>query len=137
MEILPFGDIDLVRAILATILCMAIGFFWYSPGVFGAEWMKLTGIKPENSSKEEMKKSMILGLVATFIGSYSIGLLIALLDPNSLKEGFTYGILFWVAFVLVNELHGIAWEKRPQKLMGINASNSLLVILVTIFVFMV
>ncbi len=121
---IPLSDVNIIAVVAATIACMALGFFWYSPKVFGDKWLKLTGLSQQHA-QTDMKKAMITGLLATFISNYFIAVLLLLVGTQTIAEAATVALILWLATALPLELHGVAWEKRPIQLLHINASNAL------------
>lgn len=122
---LPLSEVNLLAALLATIVSMGIGMAWYSRALFGTQWMALTGITEADMKKADMKKAFGTGAVASFIASYFIGVLLLMVGTSDLKAAFGVGVVVWVAKELSNELHGVAWESRPVKLVCINAAGGL------------
>ena len=119
------SDVSLLSVVLATAACMALGFFWYSPNVFGNKWMKLTGIKKSDVSDKDMKCGMKLGLLATFINMYFLAIILTMVGVSDVQSAVMAAFVLWAATVLPGELHGVAWEKRPMNLLYINAGNAL------------
>lgn len=121
---ISFAGLNIVAVFVTALAAMAIGFIWYSPGVFGTKWMKYSGISKE-SAGADMNKAMATGFVATLINVTFLSILLQIVGTSSLKEAATLATVLWAATVLPGELHGIAWEKRPVQLLYINASNAL------------
>ena len=132
---IPFDSVNLVSVLIATVAAMALGMFWYSPkGLFGKQWMELTGVKDPNP--EEAKSAMFKGFITTFVSAYSVGLLLEMLNPSSLKEGLSFAIVAWVGIVVLIQAGYVIWEQRPAKLMKINALYYLAYLLVTVVILM-
>jgi hypothetical protein len=56
--------------LVASVVAFAIGALWYSPILFGKEWMALSKISPkdiDDSSKKGMWKLYLTQLIATFV----------------------------------------------------------------------
>ena len=64
MEKMPF---NLYAVIAATFVTLIIGFFWYSPKVFGTIWMKECGITEEKAKQFNMLKVFGLTIVYSFM----------------------------------------------------------------------
>lgn len=122
---IPVSDVNIVAVLGATVACMALGFFWYSPNVFGTKWMKLVGMTKKDCENCDMKKAMGTGLVATFIGNFFIATVLLMIGTETVAEAVKVAAVLWAATALPGELHGVAWEKRPMELLYINAGNAL------------
>lgn len=129
-----YFQVDLLPVLIATVLNMLLGMAWYSKKMFGTAWMQMSGITEEHMKNCDMKKAFSLGILATFTMSYMINVVINLMGASSVSEVLTAAGLVWIATVVPGELHGMAWENRPFKLMLINASNALLTYLIAAYV---
>ena len=114
-------NVSVPSILVATFASMLIGMIWYNPHVFGGFWMELTGQK----QCKNMGQSMLTGLVATFISTYFLAVLIAVSGTTRLTEAAMLAGLVWLAGSMPGELHGVAWEHRPISLFAINAAQSL------------
>lgn len=123
---ISFSSINIIAVFVATLVCMAIGYTWYSPKVFGTQWMRLTGISPDQSNKEEMKKALGIGFAATFINMFFIAMLLQIIGTTRVYEACIVAIVLWCATAFPGELHAVAWEKNPKQLFYINIGVSFL-----------
>lgn len=119
---LPFESVSLVAVLVATLVNMGLGMFWYSPTGFGTHWMKLTNFDKDKAGP--MGPTMIKALVANFVGIYAIALIHALVAPATISEAILLGVVLVVALPFPLEISGILWEKRPQGLMWINFGHT-------------
>jgi Na+(H+)/acetate symporter ActP len=127
---IDFSSINIVAVLVASVLSMAIGFVWYSPKAFSSTWMKCVGITEADQNKEEMKKSMGIGFLATIISVTFIALILEIIGTSSLMEAVTVAFVLWAATALPGALHGVAWEKHPLQLVYINTGNALVTYIV-------
>ena len=69
MNDIDFKRINYLAVIVAALVAMVIGYVWYLPGVFGAQWMALAGFiqPPESSMAQAMALGTVNGLVKAFI----------------------------------------------------------------------
>ena len=122
---IPISDVSLLAVVVATIACMALGFTWYSPNVFGNTWMKLVGMDKSQVNDADMKCGMKIGLLATLINVFFLSVILHMVGTESVGHAAKVATVLWAATVLPGELHGVAWEKRPMQLLYINAGNAL------------
>ena len=123
---ISFSSINLIAVFVATLMCMAIGYVWYGPKMFGTQWTRLTGISPEKPNKEEMNKSLGIGFAATAINMFFIAVLLQIIGTTHVREAFIVAIVLWCATALPGELHAVAWQKHPKELFFINIGVSFL-----------
>jgi hypothetical protein len=112
------SSIKFVTVFVAGIAHMATGLIWFSPALFGKQWMGLT--------KLEMKPAK-QWLVAGFIGHQVIALVLALIvflaNATTIVEGCIVGIFVWIGFVVTLEVGELIWEKIPFKLFALRIGN--------------
>ena len=129
---MQLSDVNLVAVLATTIVQMLLGMLWYGPKMFGNQWMQLTGMTMEKA-EAGMKRGFKIGTFAAFLGVLAIALLLAYVQPSSLKYAIKFGIMIWLV-TFVGELGEVAWEQRPVKLMKINAGWTLLSILASVVI---
>ena len=108
-------DISLTRVIVAAVANMLIGAIWYSPGVFGKKWMKLTGKKREDLQKGAPTAyvgSAISALIVAFVLAYFVGFA----EVNSAINGALLGILAWLGFVVTSSMAKLLFQGGSKDL---------------------
>ena len=117
--------------LVAGIISMGIGMFWYSPLAFGKSWMTILGITPEQMAEAKKKgckgmaKSMIIGFVSALITSTGIAVLISITGPFTLGQASLIALFVWFSFMAVLHVDTVIWEGRPWKFFLINAGYRL------------
>ncbi len=90
-------SVNWLAIVVATLASMAVGFVWFSPGVFGSAWMAEIGRSPD-----EMGASPTLylwTLLAAFVTAYILALFIGHVGNASLVSGLLAGLVAGVGFV--------------------------------------
>jgi hypothetical protein len=129
-------QISYAAIMVAGIASMAIGFLWYSPMMFGNQWMKLLGISQKEIQKKqaEMGKlyivSMILAFVMAFVLSHVYHMSRELYDVSLVMTGLTTGFAMWFGFILPVQMNDFIYQGRPLKLVMINTGYQLVTLLV-------
>lgn len=120
-------QIDWFTVIVAAILNMVIGYFWYSKWLFGDLWMKLRNIK-------QVEKPSSFIYLYLFIASLFIAYFLAFFENflgiTTVTDGMFVGFCFWLGFVATTLLAPVLFEKQPIKLFAIHAGYRLLAFLV-------
>ena len=127
---IDFSSINFIAVLMASIASMAIGFVWYNPKAFGSAWVKCIGMTEADQNKEDMKKSVGIGFIATVISMTFIALILEIIGTSTITEAATVAVVLWVATALPGALHGVAWEKHPMHLVYINTGNALVTYIV-------
>ncbi|MEO8637961.1 MAG: DUF1761 domain-containing protein [Candidatus Taylorbacteria bacterium] len=110
--------------IVAAIINMALGFFWYSQILFGKKWMTLMGVKEVDMKKGMSSNDMWKNYGLTFVGAVITAFVLSLFayykSADTLLEGALLGALLWIGLVIPTSLSGVLFEKKPVNLYFIN-----------------
>jgi uncharacterized membrane protein YeaQ/YmgE (transglycosylase-associated protein family) len=118
-------DINYVAVLVAAVVSMLIGAVWYSPILFGKEWMRLIGMT-EKKLKEAKKKGVVKSYLAGFVGALVMSFILAhfidFVQVTAFLEGVSTGAWVWLGFIAPVLLGSVLWENKPIKLYLINAA---------------
>jgi len=124
-----FGyEVNTFAVLVAGVLYMALGYFWYSPSLFGKGWMLSVGLSPEKVADLQQKGMIRSGLLALFtslVTAYILAVIIGIMGFTGLMYGSVTGLLVWVGFMATSHLGPVLWEGKPMKLYAINAGYHL------------
>src|SRR4051812_24897159 len=98
---MPSVDINWIAVILAAVINMAIGAYWYSPRLFGREWMKLIGKKMEDMDKMRSRAGPGYGIAAigALIQAWVLAHFVQYAGATTFWRGLLVGFWLWLAFV--------------------------------------
>ncbi|MES2215857.1 MAG: DUF1761 domain-containing protein [Patescibacteria group bacterium] len=115
--------------IVAAVVSFAIGALWYSPILFGKEWMALTKISEADMAAAKAKgvwKSYIVHFIANLISFAVLGFIIVAVGVQSGSDGAFFGFLVWLGFTLPLHISHLLWQKAPMKLILIDTVQVLI-----------
>ena len=124
-----YSTIEFWPMLVASVISFAIGALWYSPVLFGKQWMELNKIDSSNMSADKKKgmwKLYVAQFVCTLIMFYVLSFIIAAADMIGWSSGALTGFLVWVGFVATNALSSFIWERKPMKLVLISSVSILI-----------
>ena len=108
-----------------------LGAIWYSPALFAKPWMAMVGI----THGQAKKSSMMLGMVASFIGSLVLSFILAHLvfwsGVATASWGALIGFIAWTGFIAAPLSATYIYEGRPFKLFAINTGFWLVALLMS------
>ncbi len=107
---------------------MVVGAVWYSKGLFGKEWAKVTGRKLEEMSGGGMGYGV--AAVGALLQSWILAHFIVYAGDDTFWRGLVTGFWLWVAFVAVVGAVNIVFEGRSWALWKINTGYFLVVLLI-------
>lgn len=127
---LQFENLNYGAIIVAAVVYMAVGAFWYSPGGFGKLWTKLTGINMTKNSKDGANKAMAMVALGAIVQSFALAVLIKSLSSQTISHGLLIGLLVWAGFTAATTVGDTVFAKRGWKLWWLNSSYYLIVMLI-------
>lgn len=115
-------DINLVAIIAATVVTMAIATVWYSPSVFGKQWMKDVGVTDEDveAQKQGMWKRFLAASVAQFIVLYILSYFLVIADAYDSTSAIVAAVWMTILVAAVS-VSAVIWEKKTLSYFFINA----------------
>jgi hypothetical protein len=107
-----FEHINIIAVLVSALLSIAVRSIWYSPLLFGNQWMKSLGVSidAEHMSEAEMIRSVIKGVLNHSVLFTVIAEIIALNSPVLVP--LWYVTLLLVVLMSVSLLNAVIWEKK-------------------------
>ncbi|HEX7724560.1 MAG TPA: DUF1761 domain-containing protein [Candidatus Paceibacterota bacterium] len=116
-------QVNIWSIIVAAVVAYVIGALWYSPVLFGKEWMRLKNMSDKDitdESKRGMWKLYLVQFVTTLVLFCVLGFIITATGSRTVEDGLFLAFLAWLGFSLMPAIGDILWNKTPFKLMLIN-----------------
>jgi Protein of unknown function (DUF1761) len=115
-----------IGVLLAAVLSFAASSFWYSPMLFGRQFVVLSGVSanmaPDGAKiAAEILRNLLLAFVITW--------LIARRQTGRLSESLRLAAMLWLGFPLTLLSGSVLWQNVPLQLALIHAGDWLLKIL--------
>lgn len=99
------AHVNYLAVVVAAVAAMAIGFFWYAPGMFRESWLKIIGkdmldkVALEHMKKENRSHPTFM-FITTFISAAVLARLLDWLGVSNLGAGILVGFWAWLGFAL-------------------------------------
>ncbi len=114
--------------LVASVAAFAIGALWYSPLIFGKQWMALVKMSDADmAAARENGVAMfyVIQFVITVVTFIVIAFLIELTGANTPGHGVFIAVLAWIGFPLTSAIGEVMWQKKPVKLAVISLLGTL------------
>lgn len=111
-------EVNYAAVLVAAIISMIIGGFWYSPILFGKAWMKLSGISEEQmkEGKKRMGKAYVVTFITLLIMAYVLSHIVYAFGAATISGGLQAGFWVWLGFIATTMLGPVLWMGKPVKL---------------------
>ena len=110
-------EIHYTTLFLVTFVQFIFGALWYSPLLFGKQWMDSMGtthVSPEEIKK--MQKSMMPFYILQFAMTLGTNIVLFLfMRLLSLTGALSLAGLIWIAFFVPTQISGVIWGNTPKK----------------------
>ncbi|MBN4075090.1 DUF1761 domain-containing protein [Gammaproteobacteria bacterium AH-315-E17] len=90
-------DLNFVGILAATVIGMVLGSLWYSPLLFGKQWMTAIGKTPETLGSPT--GPIIGSIVASLMTAIGVSIIFSLITVDSLTLGITVGLTLGVLII--------------------------------------
>jgi hypothetical protein len=125
--------------VVAVIAAFVASSLWYSPLLFGKQFMELSGIGPgaglNAGPNAGPNAGKIVGeLARNFILAYVIARFVVLLQVDW-KGALSLGVWLWIGFPVLLLSGSVMWQNVPWRLAAIHAGDWLVKILLIAVVF--
>ncbi|MEK7165235.1 MAG: DUF1761 domain-containing protein [Patescibacteria group bacterium] len=120
-------DVNLVAVVVAVVASMAVGFAWYSPQLFGKQWMSLMGLSEDKmaAAKKEMGKMYALSFVGALIMGYVLGMVVKMAYSTTVVGGMKVGFGVWLGFIAPVQLTDTIFSGKKWNLLYLNSGYQL------------
>ncbi|MEI8072821.1 MAG: DUF1761 domain-containing protein [Candidatus Saccharibacteria bacterium] len=105
-----------------------VSALWYSDYLFGKEWRNLAKLKNTEDLKSPV--NLLIMLLVIFITALVLKRFIIISNPLDYISAIKLAIWLWLGFVATYAVGEFISEKRPMKLLAIDVSNSLVVLVI-------
>jgi hypothetical protein len=115
------SHINILAVIIAAIVNLIIGSFWYSPFMLGNDWMKEKGYTEEDFRKDglPMRVILILSLTASLIAATAIAVFTG--PAATALTGAITGFFISLCWITTSKANHLLFEHRSFKLFLIHA----------------
>jgi hypothetical protein len=124
-------EVNYVALLAAGVAAMAVGFMWYSPSLFGKQWMKLMGHTKDSmeKAKKKMGQTYMLSFVVTLVSAYVLSHVMTMsesfLKSDSVTTGLTSAFWMWLGFVAPVQMTDVMFGGKSWNLFMINTGYQL------------
>jgi hypothetical protein len=124
------NSINYLPILVSALVAFGISSLWYSPFLFGKEWLALQKIDSAelDAAKKGVWKSYLSEIVMSLITFSVLGFIISLIAIRGSTDGAFLGILAWLGFILPSAISSLLWKKESLTLILIDSINSLVVL---------
>jgi len=128
MSVLSFSDLHWLAIIVAAVINMVVGAFWYSPALFGKTWAKALGKKVGDMG--DASKGYTVSTVGALVQAFVLANLVRDIGLSTAGDGLWLGFAIWLGFMLFVMAGDTVFSGRSMAIGKINSGYYLVVLLI-------
>ncbi|MBV9349298.1 MAG: DUF1761 domain-containing protein [Patescibacteria group bacterium] len=124
------GYVNYLAILVGALASIAIGWLWYSPALFGKQWMRATGmgeLTPEKKAEgmKKMPKALVGSIIAQLVLAYVMSYFAQMMGVATSYGAIELAIWAWLGFAAVALVHPVLWEGKSWSYFAIVSGYSL------------
>lgn len=108
-----FLGVNVFAGVIAALLSMILGAFWYNRKVFGTMWAEIHGF--ESACLNPGYFQYFFAFLNTLVIVWVIGGFFSYFGIDTLGDALCFAFWGWLGFVATTHLSGVIWAKKPFK----------------------
>lgn len=108
--------------IVAWVVYMAVGMFWYSPKGFGKLWTKLSGVDMMKMPQNEANRAITYVVGASFVQAVVLAAVLYSIGVSNATEGIVASLVLWFGLVAATTVGTTFYARKSWKFWWLNAS---------------
>jgi hypothetical protein len=125
--------VNIWAILVASVVSFGIGALWYSPILFGKEWMALSKISDKDIGDAQSKgmwKHYVIHFIFTVITFCVLAFIASATGLKTSGDGAFIAFVAWLGFILPGSVSELLWKKTPFKLVLIDSMNVLISLII-------
>ncbi|MFA6540885.1 MAG: DUF1761 domain-containing protein [Bacteroidota bacterium] len=120
--------IDVIPLLISSIVCFALGAFWFSPALFGRKWKSLRAVQDHEGIT---LRSYSLSFIVIVILNIFMSFIVDLTHAATMSSGIVIGVLMWSGFCATTAAIQFLFERRSLPLFLITSGYSLVLCVIS------
>ena len=127
---IEFSGLNYLAVVVAWIISIALGAFWYSPAGFGKLWSKLSGVDMMKTPKDEATRAIVYVSISSLLQAFFLAVVLHSLNVQSISEGIVASLVLWFGFTAITTIGNTLYQRQSWKFWFLNASFFLIIMLI-------
>jgi hypothetical protein len=127
-----FQWVHVLPVVVSALAVFVIGALWYSPALFGKQWVKAHGYTEEKiqQMRAGASRAYAVSFVCYLVMAVAMSILIGRIGVTMLQGGVKLGALIGVGFAATNGLTANMFSEKPLSTWLIDASYQIVYLMV-------
>lgn len=120
--------------VIAWLVNVTIGAYWYSPAGFGKKWTKYTGVNILKIPQNEATRIISFVAISGVVQALTLAVIINTIQPATLLDSLLVGWLLWFGLVTATTVGNTLYQRQGWGLIVLNSSYFLVVMTINSFI---
>ena len=116
---------------ISATISFLLGFFWYSPALFGKSWEKAAGVKGKTKGRGMLMPSLVSFFILNLMAYGMYWLMAQAGIPKTYAAGLRFGCIVGACFTVTSSAIDILYQQQSITLWLINAPYKVLCTAIT------
>ncbi len=113
--------------LIAWLINVSIGAFWYSPAAFGKLWSKLSGVDIMKIPVNEANKIISFVAFSGLVQAVALAVILNSLNVATVSQGLAAGLVLWLGLTAATTVGVTLYARKSWKFWWLNSSYFLVV----------
>lgn len=127
---LEFEGLNYWAILVAWLINIIVGSFWYSPVGFGKLWSKLSGVDMMKMPKDQANRAITVVAISALIQTIILAVVLQTVDTSTAGEAIVAGLTLWLGFTAMTTIGNTLYQRLSLGFWFLNASFFLVVMVV-------
>lgn len=127
---LEFEGINYWAVLVAWLVNVVVGAFWYSPVAFAKRWEHYTGIDIMKIPQDEANKTIGFVALSAIVQAFTLAVILNSLGVTTAVDGLITGAFLWLGLTAATTVGVTLYSRRSWKFLWLNSSYFLVVMAV-------
>lgn len=127
---IELNGLNIFAVVVAWLVNIIVGSFWYSPKGYGPLWSKLSGHDMMKIPKDEANKAIVAVAISAIVQTVVLAIILKSLHAATVTDAITIGLLLWAGLTAATTVGNNLYSRLSWKFWWVNASFFLVIMVV-------
>lgn len=134
---LELNGLNYWAIIVAWLITVVIGSYWYSPAGFGKLWAKLSGVHHMKIPEGEATRAIVSVAISAVVQVFVLALVLHSLNITTVGDGLVAGLVLWLGLTAATTVGNTLYQRLSWKFWWLNSAYFLIVMSINSVLFAV
>ena len=118
---IEFAGLNIFAILVAWVINVLVGTFWYSTAGFGKQWSKLSGVDLMKLPKKEANRAIGFVSVSSLLQAIALAVVLNSLHVQTAADGIFAALVLWFGFTAITTIGNTLYQRQSLTFWAINS----------------